>query len=243
MKKILLSALITIIASLVSFGQSVSGTPEAKKETFTSAQSIRDWKVPGELSLKDYRIFLDTEIFRNGSASGSIKSNSPVGKGKSAFLMQTIKADNYQGKRVQISAYVKSENVEHATMWMRLDAGEMVVLGLDTMDDRPIQGTTDWQRYNLILDVPEETQQIVFGIKLKGSGQIWIDDIEFENVSANVPTTITKTPIEFAKASRRRIEQYKTTNKDDYEKQLQGFINRNAFTSLTPSNLDFEEKR
>jgi len=245
MKKLFLLASMLIFASFISFGQSASKTSADKNAAFTSAQSIRGWSIPAELSGQGYDIYLDTRVFRNGLASGSIKSISPIGNNrlKSAFLMQTIKADDYRGKRLQISAYVKSENVEHATLWMRMDGEGMQVFGLDVMDNRPIQGTTDWQRYDIVLDVPDETQQIVFGINLKGDGQIWIDDIEFKDVGANVPTTTTKTPAEFAKGSAKRIEQYKTTNKDNYEKQLRAFLKRNTTAPPTPSNLDFENKR
>ncbi len=119
----------------------------------------------------------------------------------------------------------------------------MLVLGLDAMDNRTIQGTSDWKRYSIVLDVPDKTQQIIFGASLKGDGQIWIDDIEFENVGIDVPTTTTKTPEEFAKASAKRIEQYKRTNKDDYEKQLQAFVKRSETASLMFANLNFEDIR
>lgn len=241
MKKAILSILITAICSSVFLGQSASKTPEAKKETFTTARSIKDWNVPGALDSGDYQIYRDTDVFLSGAASGSIKSNLPaVGARQSAFLMQIIKAGNYRGKRLQMSAYVKSKTVGHASLWMRLDADKMVVLGLDTMNDRPIRGTNDWRKYSIVLDVPVETEQITFGINLKGSGQVWIDDIEFEEVDADVPTTVTKTPAQFAKSSAERIEEYKTTNKNDYEKQLEHFLKRNATASPTPSNLDFE---
>jgi hypothetical protein len=108
------------------------------------------------------------------------------------------------------------------------------------MDNRPIKGTIDWQKYELVLDVPFETQQIVFGINLKGNGQVWIDDIKFEDTELSVPTTSIKSPAEFEEGSTKRIEQYKATNKEDYEKQLKAFLERNKTASLVPVNLDFE---
>jgi len=111
------------------------------------------------------------------------------------------------------------------------------------MDKRPIKGTADWQKYDLVLDVPVETYQIVFGVNLRGHGQIWIDDIKLENVGLDVPTTTFKSPAEWEAQSAKRIEQYKITNKDDYEKQLGAFQKRNVTASLIPSNLDFEIKQ
>ena len=32
------------------------------------------------------------------------------------------------------------------------------------MGDRPVKGITDWQKYDLVLDVPEDVVAIVFGV-------------------------------------------------------------------------------
>ena len=68
----------------------------------------------------------------------------------------------------------------------RLD-GKM--LSFDNMQDRPIVGTTDWQKYEVILDVPEDGAQIAIGIVLSGKGQVWLSNVQFEIVSSRVPTT------------------------------------------------------
>lgn len=245
MKKISLSAVLALIVVSVSFGQSASEDSTEKSAVVKNAQSIRDWTVVKQSGERYYDVYLDSKVFHSGSASGSIRSKFPTGNNrlKSALIMQTIKADSYRNQRIRISAYVKAENVRHASLWLRMDGEGMLVLGLDAMNNRTIQGTSDWKRYSIVLDVPDKTQQIIFGASLKGDGQIWIDDIEFENVGIDVPTTTTKTPEEFAKASAKRIEQYKRTNKDDYEKQLQAFVKRSETASLMFANLNFEDIR
>lgn len=241
MKNLFLITVVIIVISSYSFGQSTSEKSIGKGDTFTTNQLIKGWNVPGVSNRQDYDIYLDTMNYHSGNASGSIKSKlSGDNKGKTAFLMQTIKADNHRGKRLSMSAYVKSEDVEYSSIWMRLDGENMKVLGLDAMDNRPIKGTTDWQKYEIVLDIPSETQQIVFGINLKGIGQVWIDDIKFEDVGLSIPTTSGKSPAEWEKGSAKRIEQYKISNKEDYEKQLQSFLERNKTASLSPKNLDFE---
>jgi hypothetical protein len=37
--------------------------------------------------------------------------------------------------------------------------------------------------------VPEESQEIAFGILLHGSGQVWINEIQFTEVGKDVPVT------------------------------------------------------
>ena len=67
----------------------------------------------------------------------------------------------------------------------------------------PSRGTTDWTRYEIVLDVPAEAQRLAFGILLAGGGQVWMDDLKFEVV----PTTV-KTP----RTSRRRLRRPRRSN-------------------------------
>jgi hypothetical protein len=57
------------------------------------------------------------------------------------------------------------------------------------MQNRPIQGTRDWQKYEIVLDVPAKSTGIFFGILLEGKGQVWLNNVRFEVVGRNVPTT------------------------------------------------------
>jgi hypothetical protein len=54
---------------------------------------------------------------------------------------------------------------------------------------RPIKGTTRWTTYQIVLDVPEKSSLIAFGLLLDGPGKVWICNIHFEVVSNDVPTT------------------------------------------------------
>ncbi len=57
------------------------------------------------------------------------------------------------------------------------------------MGNRPIKGTGDWKRYEIVLDVPGNSINIAFGILLTGKGKVWMDDLQFEVVGKDVPTT------------------------------------------------------
>jgi hypothetical protein len=57
------------------------------------------------------------------------------------------------------------------------------------MQDRPIKGTTEWQRYEVVLDVPEGATGIFFGILLDGRGEVWLNSVNFEVVGTDVPVT------------------------------------------------------
>jgi hypothetical protein len=42
---------------------------------------------------------------------------------------------------------------------------------------------------NVVLDVAETADSIAFGVLLVGSGRVWLDDVTFEPVGQDVPTT------------------------------------------------------
>lgn len=105
-------------------------------------------------------------------------------------LMQSVKADEYRGKRVRLSGFVKVEAVEErAWLWMRVDAGERRGVVFDNMYQRPIKGTQPWQSYAVVLDVAPEADLIAFGIGMAGTGTAWLNQAKLEVVYKTVPTT------------------------------------------------------
>jgi len=146
------------------------------------------WFVAGDHP-EDYEMGVDSTVTRSGNASGYIKSNASKPKGFGT-LMQTFKADDYRGERLRMSGYIKAEKVkDRVALWMRVDGPEHETLRMDTMKDRPIVGTAEWEKYEIVLDVPENSVSISFGILLGGKGQAWVDDLQFEVVGKDVPTT------------------------------------------------------
>jgi hypothetical protein len=135
-----------------------------------------------------YEVGTDAQAFYNGHPSGYLKSKVPD-TGGFGTLMQAFRADKYLGKRVRFSAFVKSEGIQDwAGLWMRVDKGTDSV-AFDNMQERPIKGTTDWQKYEVVLDVPQDATGIFYGILLGGTGEVWLNSAKFEVVGADVPTT------------------------------------------------------
>ena len=139
-----------------------------------------------------YEMIVDRAVKHSGKAGAHIKF---IGENSAGFgtLMQNFKADEYRGKRVRMSAWVKSDNAEAAQIWMRID-GAKLILGFDNMENRAVKGTTDWQRYEITLEVPENAVNIAFGVMVVGKGQAWVDDYLFEVVGKDVPSTNMLTP-------------------------------------------------
>ena len=113
----------------------------------------------------EYESGLDSQAVYNGHPSAYLKSKQPVVEGFGT-LMQDIRADHYLGKRVRLSAFVRTEGVQDwAGLWMRVDKDSRQV-GFDNMQDRPIKGTTTWKNYEVVLDVPQDATGIFFGVLL-----------------------------------------------------------------------------
>jgi hypothetical protein len=57
------------------------------------------------------------------------------------------------------------------------------------MQERPITGSIDWNMYQVVLDVPDRSEAIAFGVLLVGSGMVLIDDVRFDEVGKDVAIT------------------------------------------------------
>lgn len=146
------------------------------------------WDVTGGKP-QDYSVSLDVVNSHGGEKSALVRSVVPNPTSFGA-LVQVLSAADYRGKRLRLSAFVRSRDLsEWAGLWMRLDGVNAQVLGFDNMQNRPIKGDTEWQRYSVVLDVPEAAQDVHFGILLAGAGSVWLNDVSLDTVPASIPTT------------------------------------------------------
>lgn len=151
------------------------------------AQAPAGWMLRGS-DPSGYEASVDRAVHRTGQSSALYRAKNPA-PNQFGTLMQSIKADDYRGKRVRLRGHVKTENVERVQLWMRLDSSSMRMLGFDNMNARPIEGTTDWTAYDLVLDVPADAAGIAYGVLMAGLGQLWLDDVSLEMVDSSVATT------------------------------------------------------
>ena len=105
-------------------------------------------------------------------------------------MMQMFSAQQYLGKRVRVSASIRSENVKGwAGLWLRVDGEKRDTLAFDNMQDRSIKGTTDWKRYEVVLDVSEAASNLAMGVLLADGGQVWVDKFRIDVVPNSTPVT------------------------------------------------------
>ena len=164
----------------------------------SASASLEGWHLAG-CDASTYAMDRDSIETHDGKPSGSLSSvpESQLSQTKEpcrgyGTMCQCIDPGIYAGKRVRFSGYVKAREVKDwAGLWMRVDGPNTFcpTLAFDNMYTRPIRGTTDWNRYDVVLDIAPEANGICFGILLNGQGKVWLSDVSFEAVSKAVPTT------------------------------------------------------
>lgn len=108
----------------------------------------------------------------------------PAGPGS---MTQIVNAAPYGGKRLRMTAIVRTKGVSGwAGIWMRVDRKDGAAVALDNMINRPIKGNSDWNLYDVVLDIPKDAGVVAFGALLNGPGEMWIDDVRLETVSLDV---------------------------------------------------------
>ena len=149
----------------------------------------KGWKLLGSKP-EDYVVNLDTKIKYKGNTSVYLEST--IDSNDFGTLMQTFRVGKeYLGKRIELTGYLKTEEVKSVGMWMRVDSKEVSELQFDNMENRRVIGSNDWKQYAIVLDVPLETYEIAFGVLLVGSGKVWMDTFEIKEVDNSVVSTNT----------------------------------------------------
>jgi hypothetical protein len=183
------------------------------------------WMVSPDYA-EDFEVGVDHAVAHSGKASTYIKSKPHATDTSHATIGQRIKADAYRGKRVRLSGFVKTANVTaRARLWMRIDS-EKGILGQDAMNDRALKGTNNWSKLEIVLDVPEDSAGIIFGLRLNGAGQVWMDDLRWETVESGVPISH---PGNGKPATQQLTE-------DQLKRIVQGYVE----APLQPVNMGFE---
>jgi DNA-binding winged helix-turn-helix (wHTH) protein len=181
--RLFLITALTLVIVLAAVGiTTVAWLRQPKKLAFEEPRHLNSfgWLLSGS-NPSNYEMGVDPQASYHGSPSTYLKAKQPSMEGFGT-LMQQFGTGQYAGKRLRLTAFVKAEEVrDWAGLWIRVERGPTIV-SFDTMQDQPIKGTTNWQNYEVFLDVPRDATQIAFGILLSKSGTVWLNSVKFESV-------------------------------------------------------------
>jgi len=155
----------------------------------------RGWLVSASVSTKDFEIGR-APVPGAGGQAAYIKAKAGAPPTGFVGLAQCIAAQNYLGKRLRFSANLRPVNAISEQLWMRVDGPALVegkpprMLRFYNNQEQGVQGTAEWKRYDVVLDVPPESLQICYGFLLQGGkGEAWADDVKVETVAKTVPVS------------------------------------------------------
>ncbi len=181
---------IIFICSFMSMFSFCQNEKEKKTYNFDFEKVAQDkpqyWDSFGS---SDYTITLDSTVKHAGKYAMCI--NSPKGVADYKASSYTF-ADSYNGKKMTLSGYMKTENVSdgYAGLWIRIDPN----VAFDNMQKNGVKGTNDWKKFEITVDMdPQKTKAIVVGGLLVGKGKMWIDDLSI-TVDGKDMTTLTALP-------------------------------------------------
>jgi hypothetical protein len=135
---------------------------------------------------ESYKVDLENSNVYNGEKSALIESIESEINGFGT-IMQSCSTSEYLGKKIKMSGFIKTENVSNwSGMWLRIDSKKSQSRKyFDNMRDRQIKGTTNWTKYEIIMNVPTNSNDMNFGVLLNGTGKVWIDNISFEVIGVS----------------------------------------------------------
>jgi len=111
---------------------------------------------------------LNRVVTTGGNGAGILNHSLPVG--------------TMAGKRVRLSGQVRAEVAGQegsARLWLRVDLPERKVGFFDNMEARPVT-TSQWQRYEIVGDIPANATALSLGTMLVGKGKAAFDEVVLE---------------------------------------------------------------
>jgi RNA polymerase sigma factor (sigma-70 family) len=154
------------------------------------------WQKNGNNS-KAFEVGVDPTQAFGGVSSAYVKSLDDSATKTFGGMMQSTSADQYKNQRVRMTGWIKTEDANDGGghLWLRVDnATPGKMFAFDNMENRAPKGTTDWQEYSVVLDVPNDAASLNYGFFLKGKGQMWVNGVNIERVSADIPSTNMMSP-------------------------------------------------
>jgi hypothetical protein len=178
-------------AGLIALSTAVlATTSSAPANWFVSSQ------IPGA-GIQNYEAAIDHDHCDGGRACALFKSRSQD-TGASGTLMQAVDATSFKGKRIRLSASLKTLALPRgAGLWMRAENAAGGIIAFKNYQSVPsensaVRGDSEWTHVELVQDVPDSAAALFYGVILNGTGKVWISHVRVD-VLGNASTESTDT--------------------------------------------------
>jgi len=147
-----------------------------------------DWQSSPNLSGYDFQVITTDDTPYTGKRCARLSRVPGRHYGETVgSLSQQLDAKPYRGKKIKLQAATRGEVMgpeSHA--WLRLVITRRTALivdtskkDFDTLEQYPVI-TPEWDRREIIADVPSDAASILYGIYLLGDGKVWLDSVSLE---------------------------------------------------------------
>jgi hypothetical protein len=187
-----------------SFGISSKGTvPEIAAGTYflsgelmstnQTSQLPKGWQF-GAKNVSAFSVSIQDSERVGGAKTVSVISSARA-RDDMGYFYQDCAVSDFLGKRIKMTAWVKTDLSEgYSQLYVAIHGiWRSYHRENGTFDnmwpDRLIRGKTGWMQYALVVDVPENSTSMSFGMYLSGIGQTCLEDIQFEIVDRTVALT------------------------------------------------------
>ncbi|QPH39675.1 S41 family peptidase [Pedobacter endophyticus] len=181
MKKLLFTILISLPAICVH-SQIKNESFEIKHEK--SADLPANW---GMRLVEGYQVSLDSGTKHSGKSSLKLVGTDKIKSGGFQNVSQTVNYAPNAIKSVRISGFVKLDSVKGSVaFWCQIWSKDKMI-GFQNIQSQQetLAGTKDWKQYSLNLTVPSETERLLFGVYLAGTGTAWLDDFKLGEIETS----------------------------------------------------------
>jgi hypothetical protein len=162
--------------------------PSSAQGPNSSNFRLRDWSVWGPLA--ETSVLIDPSTTNHGAKVAVIDSGATADKLERVGIYQEFKADKYRGKRLALSADLKTVGKgAWSGLWMTVEDENGKGVAFDNMENRPVKAAGNWQVGKVVLDVPAGASAVMIGCALHGRGKALVSAVALTEVGKKVKTT------------------------------------------------------
>jgi bifunctional DNase/RNase len=157
--------------------------------------------LPGEKNL--YEVQLDSQITYQGRPTvhimlqdEGVSYQQRLRRANSVTLRhEGFAVDAYRGQRLRLVAYCRTSELTEGRFTLTVYGPQLQPHSgrykqLITQSMLLMDGTADWQRQELVVDIPQDASKIEFMLEIQDKGSLWLSGIQLEQVDQSVPLTL-----------------------------------------------------